>query len=605
MASNSFHIPGLSTLSQPQNAAPSDQDVTSHPPVTAGDQAMMADPTVSSNGLGNIVTQDASTFQSLEQHDTSSVDATAMEVDQPDTKQADAYVSEAVEEPPSPPSLTQGLEALLGGLDPVPDPVATTAEQEPLNEEQNTEMQDDAGDEGQDHPEWEEDSSPYESSSDSSSSDDSDDEEDSDDGKELLNPEEMARILMEAGSDDEGEGKGKGVASGGQLRTKNELPEEVIPKPDVTITAETKMEELGEVEHIVENNIVIKAFTSGEYRVLDSGSVLFNGSRTVVAALADLIGTVREPRYTAVFTNEEEIKSFNIALGTRIYYTPEHASFVFTEPLQGTKGTDASNWHDEEAGMDEVEFSDDEKEAAYKREQKEKRRGRHGGARGGSGTSGRGGRGGSYETPSMPTPVSLNYDDDDGPYRPLARPVNFGQGTPSTTVTNGSPNGLDNNVNGGGSYRGGRGDSRGRGRGRPYDRGSRGNRGSHRGGSGHSQPPRSQGYTPQPQQQQQYNSFPPPPPQFGNGYPVPPPPQFYGASGGQQPPMPNPQFPFPSWPQNVPANFVPPPPPQFQQQPQGGLPYNPAFYSPPQNQYQGHNNSGQQPGQWPHQSGSG
>lgn len=31
------------------------------------------------------------------------------------------------------------------------------------------------------------------------------------------------------------------------------------------------------------------------------------------------------------------------------------------------KGSDASNVHDEEVGEDEVEFSDDEAEAAYKR----------------------------------------------------------------------------------------------------------------------------------------------------------------------------------------------------------------------------------------------
>jgi H/ACA ribonucleoprotein complex non-core subunit NAF1 len=35
--------------------------------------------------------------------------------------------------------------------------------------------------------------------------------------------------------------------------------------------------------------------------------------------------------------------------------------------LQQQKGSDASNAHDEEAGEDEVEFSDDDQEAAYKR----------------------------------------------------------------------------------------------------------------------------------------------------------------------------------------------------------------------------------------------
>ncbi|KAH6659177.1 Gar1/Naf1 RNA binding region-domain-containing protein, partial [Truncatella angustata] len=209
------------------------------------------------------------------------------------------------------------------------------------------------GEQAQDHPEWEADSSPYESSSDSSSSDDSDDsDDDSDDGKTLLNPEEMARILMEAASDDEGEGKAKGSASGAQLRTKNEVAEYVPPKPDVEITSDMEIKPLGEIEIIVENAVLIKAYTSGEYVVLDSGTVLCTEDRTVIAAVADTIGNVHEPRYIARFTDEEEIKTFNLTLGTKIFYSPEHADRVFTQPLKAMKGTDASNLNDEELGED-------------------------------------------------------------------------------------------------------------------------------------------------------------------------------------------------------------------------------------------------------------
>ncbi|ORY64818.1 Gar1/Naf1 RNA binding region-domain-containing protein, partial [Pseudomassariella vexata] len=243
-----------------------------------------------------------------------------MEIDQLEPiHQADSSTVDAVDAQPSPPSLTQGLEALLGGLDPLPDETDSAADQ-------NVEMQDSEEQAQQpENVEWEEDSSPYASSSDSSSSDDSDDDDDSDDGQPLLNPEEMARILMEAGSDDEGEGKAKDSGAGCQLRTKNEQAEEVIPKPDVTITPEMKVEELGNIEHIVDNTVVIKANTTGEYRVLDAGSVLCNKERTVIAAIADLIGSVREPRYIARFTNEEEMKAFNLSMDTTIYYAPDHA----------------------------------------------------------------------------------------------------------------------------------------------------------------------------------------------------------------------------------------------------------------------------------------
>ncbi|KAH8680761.1 Gar1/Naf1 RNA binding region-domain-containing protein [Xylariales sp. PMI_506] len=596
MASNSFQIPGLSTLSQTESGQEGSSAQTSQPVVSTEEQAHVAADT-------EMVVQETpavvETTESPKVEAVSAADNTAMEVDQPDASAEGTSRANVAESAPSPPSLTVGLEALLGGLDPLPGQAASSTTQQPEAENVNAEMQDVGQEQGQAHPEWEEDSSPYESSSDSSSSDDSDDDDDSDDGKALLNPEEMARILMEAGSDDEGEGRAKGSASASQLRTKNEQPEVIVPKPDVTITPEMKIEELGEIEYIVESSVVIKAKTSGEYRVLDSGSVLFTEDRTVIAALADLIGSVREPRYTALFTNAEDIQSLNLSLGTKIYYTPEHATFVFTEPLKGLRGTDASNLHDEEIGDEEIEFSDDEKEAAHKREQKEKRRARHGG-RGGGGSSSRGAPGAAQDASAGSNSLKYDDDDEDGPYRPLSRPSNFGQAAPGT-FTHGSTPGQEQPQSG--TFRGGRG---GRGRGRPHDRGNRGGRGGQRGGSGHSLPPRTQGYTPQPQQQA-YPSFPIPPPQVGNqGYPIPPPPpQFFGAAaGGQQP------FPFPAWPQN-PSSATPvfvPPPPQFQQpaqNAQGNNMYNAAFYAALQAQLQGQNQNGQPQGHWSQQGGSG
>lgn len=512
-----------------------------------------------------------------------------MDVDHQVTEEAIAPVDIA-QAPASPPSLTQDLEALLGGSAPVPSQSTLVVDQ-PLQEAaENTDMQD--AEVKQDDPpangEWEADSSPAESSSSESSSDDSSDE-DSDGEQARLNPKELARILMEEASDDEGEKKGS--ASGGQLRTKNEMPEESIPRPDVSITDDMKLVPLGEVESMVGTCAVIKAYTSGEYQVLEPGSALINEDRKVIAAVTDLIANVKEPRYLAYFADEEEMKSFNVEKGVKIFYTTEHSTFVFTQPLKAYKGTDASNLNDEELGVDEMEFSDDEQEAAYKRELKEKRRARQG-ARGG-GESSRGARSG---PPGVNVnPGSLNYDDeDDGPYRRLTRPSNFGQGP--TAFTNGSPNSASTGTDSG-SYRGGR----GRGRGGPRG-GDRGNRGGQRGGSGYSQPPATQQYAPQQQQLPQPFS----PQQFSSaqGYPVPPPIQFFGGNAAQAPI----HFPFP-WaqpPQNLPAGFIPPPPPQFQQQGQAGQPggyYNPALF---QNQYQQQNNhGGAQPGQWPHQGGSG
>ncbi|KAI0469579.1 Gar1/Naf1 RNA binding region-domain-containing protein [Xylaria cf. heliscus] len=534
-----------------------------------------------------------------------------------------------VDNPPSPPSLTSGLEALLGGLDPLPEamPVSSdslkgaatgpsetinAAPSGPNNVEQVDEVpEDNNGNAEEEHPEWEADSSPYESSSESSSSDDSDDSDDEKDYK-ILGPEETARILMEmdGGSDDEGDGKGKGSGSG-QVRTKNELPESIIPRPEVDITPEMEMVELGVIEHFVGNTAVIKANTTGEYQVLDTGSVLCLEDRTVIAALADVIAAVREPRYTAGFANEEEIKAFGLETGTRIFYPPAFANLGLTQVLKANKGTDASNWHDEEVAEDEIEFSDDEKEAEHKRQLKAKKRGARGGR---DGASNRGGRN-DASAPGVSAPSNgLKYDDeedDEGPYRPLARPVGFGQ-------SQAPHGGNEPSSSHGGAYRGNRGDFRGRGgRGRS-GRGSRG--GNPRGG--YSLPPRPQGQgsqgVPSFQQPptQQYNlPLALPMPIIDQPYPVfppPPPPQQPNSQQAHQ--QHAQQYPFP-WSQNSQPGFYPPPPPQFTGQPNtNGMYFNPTFLAALQSQVQSQQNTqssqwtgqhSQHNHQWPGQGGHG
>ncbi|KAI5920596.1 Gar1/Naf1 RNA binding region-domain-containing protein [Camillea tinctor] len=590
-----FHIPGLTTLSNPVQSSPSqpqNQDNTpngTHAPVTTSRPS-------SSQGK-NDTTMHGAPSQNAESSSQSKPEvkgnSESMVVDQPETAIVENDDIAIPDAPGSPPSLTSGLEALLGGLDPAPQHSESAAvQQDDSGQNEPSHGQQEQSGEGE-HPEWEVDSSPYESSSDSSSSDDSSDEDESEDekGYKVLGPEETARILMEmeGGSDDEGDGKSKGSSSA-QVRTKNELPEEVIPKPDVTLTAETAITELGEVEHIVENTVVVKANTTGEYQVLDSGSVVCLENRSVIAAIADLIGSVRQPRYTARFTNEEEIKELGLEVGTKLFYPPSLATSVFTQALRTEKGTDASNWHDEEAGDDEVEFSDDEKEAEYKRQQKAKKKGGRGGR------DGAGGRGGRNEAANS-TPAGLKYDDeDDGPYRPLARPPGFGQGPPPPSSTEHA-----NGYSGNGPHHGGRGDFRGRGN---RGRGGRGSRGSRGGHSLPPRPPRGQDYQhQQPSSSQQY-PFPPAPPPQSN------PPQF---NGHQQT---NPQYPF-TWPQNAMPNLPnlpnffpppPPPPPQFTGQTgAGGAYYNPAFFASVQSQLQGQysQQNGQQNGQWPGPNGGG
>ncbi|KAL6242370.1 hypothetical protein RBB50_010509 [Rhinocladiella similis] len=351
--------------------------------------------------------------------------------------------------------------------------------------------------------EWEIDSSPYESSSDSDSSDDTtssdeDSDEDADGEYSMLNPEETARLLMQddGGSDDEG-GRSRDKSDGAQLRTANERQEEVIPKPDIIVTDEMKIEELGNVEFVVESTVVIKAKTSGEYQVLESGSLICLENRSVVGVVADLMGRVEEPRYTIRFTNDEAIAEAGLSQsGTVVFYVPQHSTFVFTQPLKGVKGSDASNFHDEEVGDDEMEFSDDEAEAEHKRQLKARKQGRGdtGRGRGGSkfarGSSHRGGRGthhhhttdnNGYGNGSM----QMNYDDvpdggDEG-YTPLQRPENMAEALSRGEQPQETSHGY---LPPPPPFQNGRAEFGGRGRGHPRGRG--GSRGNHGGGFNHS-----------------------------------------------------------------------------------------------------------------------
>ena len=486
---------------------------------------------------------------------------------------------------PSPP-LTHALEALLGGLDPTPPATQEIEGSLPVIEtgpevEKTTALETDgattappAGDLiDEEHPEWEVDSSPIESSSEDSSSEDSssDESEDGDNAYKLLSPEEQARILMEGdgGSDDEGGDKGA-KGSGGQLRTKNEVPEEVIPKPNVTITQEMPIEELGAVEGIVENTVLIKAKTSGEYKVLDSGSVLCLDDRSIIGVVSETIGRVQQPLYSVRFTNTEEIVEAGLSVGSMVFYSEQHSTYVFTQALKSFKGSDASNLHDEEVGDEEIEFSDDEAELEHKRRLKQKKIERRGGKQQSSGSSR------THPLQQQHTPGysngGISYDDaeDDGPYKPLSRPAGYadsvGRGeAPQEGTYSRGPDGSPERVRENGNthnhrreqFRGrGRGD-RGRGRG-DRGRGRGGYQDRRGGGGGFSLPPQGRtngGYTPP-----QPSGFGPPLYQNAQSPTTGAPPNHYN-NPLHQPYSPHqPQLPI--WPQ-----FPPQPQPAYQQQP--------------------------------------
>ncbi|KAI5821221.1 Gar1/Naf1 RNA binding region-domain-containing protein [Pyronema omphalodes] len=356
---------------------------------------------------------------------------------------------------------------------------------------------------GDDNAEWRYDTSDAESSSSESDPepDSGDNEEDSDeeDGFGRMAPEEIAKALMEVDYDEMD-------AKGEVLRTKNEVPEEEleVERPDITVTPETRIEELGKVESIVNKMVLIASTRSGDVQVLGEKSPLVTADRVLFGTVADTLGRVEEPLYTVRFNSSEEIKEFGLEEGTKVFYLPDFAEYVFTQPLMQQKGTDASNIYDEEAAASEQEFSDDEAEAAYKKRKKQ--------ARKDAAAAKNPKKQDTKPTPSWAQsepapsagPATLSYDE---PYVPLQRPTNlhemFDQPPPPPPSSMRGGRGGRGGKGDRGNFRGGRGNDRGgrgggeRGgnqnnRGRDRDnnnnnrgRGNdRGNRGNDRGGRG-------------------------------------------------------------------------------------------------------------------------
>ncbi|KAI8349031.1 Gar1/Naf1 RNA binding region-domain-containing protein [Mortierella sp. GBAus27b] len=208
--------------------------------------------------------------------------------------------------------------------------------------------------------------------------DHSDSDSDSDSGTprgkrdKALTIEQREKALIEIDAMDED----TDITSNGILHTVNEivqLPE--VKKPDIVLGPDSRLEPIGAVTTVVDNVVVVQASSSGEVRVLDTGTIVAiqkvkeedsEGDKEVLGEIFETFGPVTRPFYSIRFNTAAEIPTACV-VGCTIYSVPEHSSFVFTEPLKSLKGSDASNKFDEEVDEVEMEFSDDEKEMEHKR----------------------------------------------------------------------------------------------------------------------------------------------------------------------------------------------------------------------------------------------
>ncbi|KAI0059489.1 NAF1-domain-containing protein [Artomyces pyxidatus] len=188
-----------------------------------------------------------------------------------------------------------------------------------------------------------------------------------------------SRTLPQEGDEDEDEEGG--VTSSAVLKTKNELDEGVVVVPDITeIGPEEHLEKVGEIMSIVNNVVIVKGAASGyqqraSEKALDSETLLFFEDRTVFGYIYETFGPTYQPLYQVRFNQAYPLDLEKVRVSREVFHAPQRSNFVFLSELQRQRGSDASNVHDEEPAEFELEFSDDEAEAAHKSKLRQRRQG--------------------------------------------------------------------------------------------------------------------------------------------------------------------------------------------------------------------------------------
>jgi len=89
----------------------------------------------------------------------------------------------------------------------------------------------------------------------------------------------------------------------------------------------------------------------------------------LVLQIFETFGPLTQPLYSLRFPSASDLHARHpgIKSGMKVYYCPSRSTFAYTSAIRLQKGNDASNIYDEEVGEDELDFSDDEKEAEWKK----------------------------------------------------------------------------------------------------------------------------------------------------------------------------------------------------------------------------------------------
>ncbi|XP_068644464.1 uncharacterized protein [Aristolochia californica] len=160
----------------------------------------------------------------------------------------------------------------------------------------------------------------------------------------------------------------------GPIKSKNEV--EILPHvPAITVALEPHHQTLpvGVILSIVGAKVIVEGLK--KHNPLNEGSILWiTETRLPLGLVDEIFGPVKNPYYVVRYNFEEDVPT-GIHEGTPISFVVDFADHVLNDKNLYRKGYDASGENDEEMS-DEAEFSDDEKEAEYKRMKRTAKRGK-------------------------------------------------------------------------------------------------------------------------------------------------------------------------------------------------------------------------------------
>ncbi|KAH0838065.1 Gar1/Naf1 RNA binding region-domain-containing protein [Lanmaoa asiatica] len=137
------------------------------------------------------------------------------------------------------------------------------------------------------------------------------------------------------------------------------------------------LEKVGEIISIVGNIVIVRGLpvdhvNSLSKHTLDVESLLVFEDRKVLGYIYETFGPTSQPFYQVKFNQHYPLDTDKVWLSREVFHVPQRSHFVFVDQLKKLRGSDASNIHDEEPADDEIEFSDDEKEAACRAQRKKR-----------------------------------------------------------------------------------------------------------------------------------------------------------------------------------------------------------------------------------------